>query len=88
MKQAVTKAFEDERSRQSLKANKTKSLIDFITCLPQMSTKSCTVDNIQHGFFKAGYSDKEKARYPDMNKILATCRTDPTIDEYKLCEDK
>ena len=41
-----------------------------------------------HGFIENGMSDDKFYRYPDMNKILATCRLDPTKDEYKLCIDK
>ena len=39
-----------------------------------------------HGFLQGGYIDKKKLRFPDFNKILSTCRRNPTLDEYELCK--
>ena len=71
-----------------LKPTKSKALIDsIISCQPHMSTKALTRDNIMHGFFEAGYVDKVKFRFPDFNKTLSTCRTDPTLLEYNMCKN-
>jgi hypothetical protein len=67
----------------SLKSTKKNALIDFLSVLPEISTTACSKDNIKHGFVQAGIIDKEFNRYPVFNKILATCRQQPTIEEYK-----
>ena len=54
-----------------------------------MSTKAVTFDGVTHGFLRwgeGGYIDKSHIRYSDYDKILETCRTDPTIQEYTYCE--
>ena len=62
MKLLITAAFARlaKEGRLVLKPTKSKALIDFISCQPQVSTKALTRDNIMHGFFEAGYIDKVK----------------------------
>jgi hypothetical protein len=50
--------------------------------LPEIATTACSKDNIKHGFTQVGIIDKEFNRYPVFNKILATCRQQPTLEEY------
>ena len=80
------KNLQDE-GKLVLKPTKKNSLIDFIASVPAMTSKAITRDNIIHGVVENGMLDKNFFRYPDMNKILATCRRDPTNAEYKLCVD-
>ena len=63
-----------------MKANKEKSLIDFVASIPAMVTKAATRDNIQHGLV----DDKFK-RYPDFNKMLSTRRRNPGNYDYNRC---
>jgi hypothetical protein len=67
----------------SLKSTKKNALIDFLSVIPEIATTACSKDNIKHGFIQAGIIDKEFNRYPVFNKILATCRQQPTIKEYR-----
>lgn len=89
IKLLITVAFSRlaKEGRLVLNPTKLKVLIDFISCQPQVITKALTRDNIMHGFFEAGYIDKVRFWFPDFNKILTTCRTDPTIFEYNLCRN-
>ena len=68
-----------------LKANKKKSLTDFVASIPVMVTKVATRDNVQHGFIANSRVDKTYKRYPGFNKILATCRRNPKTDDYNRC---
>ena len=52
-----------------------------------MTSKAATRENIIHGALQNGMLDANLFRYPDFNKILATCRRDPTESEYQLCID-
>ena len=90
MKNIITKAFAQLRSegRLCLKTNKSRALIDFISSLPEMTAKAITRNSILQGFLEAGYIDKLKLRYPDLNKIIVTCRRNPTEREYALCIEK
>jgi hypothetical protein len=65
---------------------KTKSLIDFISTSSAIATKVCTVKNIQHGFTEAGMFDGDNLRFPVYDKILATCRWNPSLAEYENIE--
>lgn len=52
--------------------------------LPELLERTCTSSNIQHGFIEAGIIDnKVKKRYPVFTKIIATCRRNPTIPEFR-----
>ncbi|KAL7552482.1 hypothetical protein ACHAWF_015738 [Thalassiosira exigua] len=83
MKRKIVQVFEHERLKHlSLKSSKKKALINFLTVLPQIATKACTVRNIQMGFLETGMIDEDKKRYPVFNKILASCRQAITHDEY------
>jgi hypothetical protein len=80
-------AFKDKLEHLNLAPNKRYSLIDFISSLSVMATKACKVKNIQHGFIKAGMIDDENLRYPVLDKIIATCRRNPSVEEYKNIEN-
>ena len=45
-----------------------------------------TRNNIIHGFVENEMIDFENNRCPDFNMIVATCRKDPIVEEYKLCD--
>ena len=62
-------------------------IIDFVASVPSMTAKAVTRDNVLHGFKENGIIDTKFFRFPDFNKMLATCRMDPTESEYKLCVD-
>ena len=73
------------RAKIGFKANKKKSLIYFVASIPLMVRKAATRDNIQHRFIANGLVDETYKRYPDLNKILATCRKNPKTDDYNRC---
>eukprot|EP00957_Ditylum_brightwellii_P169188 12878039-Ditylum_brightwellii.AAC.1 len=50
-----------------------------------MATRAATQSNIQIGFTSNGIIDNEFKRNPDFNKMLATCRRNPTKEEYEKC---
>ena len=87
MKRIVQQAFVTlhEEQRLDLKANKKKSLIDFVASIPAMVTKAATRDNIQHGFIANGLVDDKYKRYPDFNKILTIYRRNPKVKDYNHC---
>ena len=88
MKRRVSEVFTKlkKEGRLILKSSKEHSLIDFVSSIPAMSSKAMTFEGITHGFLEGGYIDRQHMRYPDFDKLLATCRTDPTKAEYELCE--
>ena len=49
-----------------------------------MKTQTITRNNIMHGFKENGMIDSKSLTYPNFDKILATCRLDPTTSEYEL----
>ena len=53
-----------------------------------MTAKAITRNNVLQGFWEAGYIDKKMLWYPDLNKIIATCRRNPTTQEYALCVEQ
>jgi hypothetical protein len=74
MKKIVWEAFHGEQLNcLNLKDRTKRSLIDFISCLPEMATKAATRSNIMHGFYECGLIDKDKSRFPVITKILSTC---------------
>jgi hypothetical protein len=86
MKALMIDAFKNKLDDINLPSNKTKSLIDFISMLSAIATKVCTVKNIQHGFTEAGMLDGDNHRLPVYDKILATCRWNPSQAEYENIE--
>ena len=73
MKRVISNAFYNEKTKGTLnlKPNKSKSLIDFVSSIPEMTAKAVTRENVSHGFLAAGYIDKQFFRYPDLDKIFA-----------------
>ena len=53
-----------------------------------IATKACTVRNIQHGFIEAGKIVGDNLCFPVFEKILAICRHNPSMEEYKNIENK
>ncbi len=86
MKALMIDTFKNKLYVLRLPSNKTKSLIDFISTLSAIATKVCTVKNIQHGFMEAGLFDGNNLRFPVNDKILATCRRNPSLAEYENIE--
>ena len=62
-----------------IKPTKNNTLIDFVASLPKMTPKAVTRQNILHGFRQNGLIDEKKGLYPDLNRILGTCRKSLTI---------
>ena len=83
LKKKVWEAFHGEQLNcLNLKDRTKRSLIDFISCLPEMATKAATRSNIMHGFYECGLIDKDKSRFPVITKILSTCRSSISKDVY------
>jgi len=60
MKRLISNMFHSKNmSFLSLKSTKKNALIDFLSVLPEISTTTCSKDNIKHGFIQAGIVDKE-----------------------------
>jgi len=68
-----------------IKPTKKNALIDFVASAPEMTSKAVTRQNILHGFRQNSLIDEKKGLYPDLNRILGTCRKSPTVEEYNLC---
>ena len=87
LKRSITKAFSklQDEGRLYLKDTKKKALVDFVASYPEMAVKGLTREGIMEGFLANGMVDSKFQRYPDFHKLLATCRKDPTVDEYKNC---
>ena len=86
MKALMIDAFKNKLDNLRLPSNKTKSLIDFISTLSAIAMKVCTVKNIQHGFTEAGMFDGNNLHFLVYDKILATCRWNPSLAEYENIE--
>ncbi len=86
VKEEFKKLAEDDRLRLNLK--KRKSLEDLVSVLPFTLMNACTKDTVRKGALANGMIDDNYARYPDLDKILGTCRTDPSIEQYDLCIEK
>ena len=50
-----------------------------------MTLQAATRKNILQGFIENGMIGKKIELYPDMDQMLATCKKDPTIEEYNIC---
>ena len=89
MKKLIHQSLKDfmDSNRLKLKPTKKNAIIDFVASVPSMTAKAVTRDNVLHGFKENGMIDTKLFRFPDFNKMLATCRMDPTESEYKLCVD-
>ena len=61
-----------QENKLDLNLKKRRSLLDFVSTIPAMVTKSATRDNIQHGFLENSLIDSRHKRYPDFIKILST----------------
>ncbi len=80
-------AFKEKLEYLNLAPNKRHSFIDFILTLSVMATKACTFENIQHRFIKAGMIDGDNLCFPVFGTIIATCRWNPSLEEYKNIEN-
>jgi hypothetical protein len=87
MKELMLDVFKEKLEYLNLAPNMTHSLIDFISTLSVMATKACTIKNIQHEFIMAGMIDDNNLHFPVVNKIIATCRCNPSVEEYKNIEN-
>ena len=85
-KTKVENAFKsDKLCGLKLSHNKYHSLIDLISVFPRVLGIACTPDNIESGFIKNGMIDAEEGsrRFPSFNGMFATCKSNPTAEEYK-----
>ena len=76
-----------DKHRLVLKPTKKNNIIDFVPSVPDMTSKAVIQDNVLHGFKENGMIDTKLFRFPVFDKMLATCRQDPTDSEYQLCID-
>lgn len=85
--QQLEEFFKDLENKKilTLKANKKESIIDFICSLPDMLSKACTKQKVKAGFITTGQIDEETGYFPDLRKIMATCKHqrvhDPNVYE-------
>ena len=47
-----------------------KPIINYVSCVPEMTTKAVTRNNIIYGFVENGMIDFENNRFPDFKNIL------------------
>ena len=80
LKNRISKSFKNlqEEGRLCLKNLKIAHLIDFISSVPKMTAKAVTRNNIIHGFKTNGMINKKYEKFPDLKKILSTCKKNPT----------
>ena len=67
----------------NLNTKKKASLIDYISTLPELTTKTATRGNILHGFYESGLIDQTKSRYPVLLKVLGTSWSSLPKDLYQ-----
>ena len=67
-------------NKRILKYSKKNAILDFESCVPEMTTKAVTRNNTIHGFVEDGMIYFDNNRFPDFNKILVICRKDPTVE--------
>ena len=86
MKRKITLELQklSDNNKLKLKPTKKNGIIDFVSSVPEMASKEVTRNNIIHGGIQNGIIDNKMYRYPDFDKMLATCRLDPTVEEYQL----
>ena len=76
-----------DSGRLILKPSKKNTIFGFFASVPAMTAKAANRNNILHVLLENGMIDNKFFRYPEFDKILATCKLDPTNSEYKLCVD-
>ena len=59
LKQRIKKIVKEEMDVISLHSSNKKTLIDFLSCLPEIMQKSMTPMNIKSGFVSTGLIDKD-----------------------------
>ena len=67
---------------------KNNDIIEFLSCVSEITTKTVTKNNIIHDFVENGMIDFDNKKLPYFNKILVTYRKDPTVEDYKLFETR
>ena len=89
MKRKITLELQklSDSKKLKLKPTKKNGIIDFVSSVPEMASKAVTRNNIIHGGVQNGMIDNKMFRYPDFDKMLATCRLDPTVEEFQICVD-
>ena len=58
----------------SLETKKMKAVLDFLGCLPSMLSKLCLAKHVTPGFTEAGMIDERSKQYPDVEKMINTCK--------------
>ena len=58
-----------------LSTTKYNALVDFLSCYPTVISKAAPHDATSAGFVNNGQLDSRSYCYPDMTKILGTCKT-------------
>eukprot|EP00956_Cyclotella_meneghiniana_P014153 scaffold21057_cov63-Cyclotella_meneghiniana.AAC.3 len=84
LKKLIWQAFHSgELKCLNLNDKKRRSIIDFIPSFVDMAGKALTERNVRHGFIESGMIDEDKLKYPVLEKILATCKSEIAIDLYE-----
>jgi hypothetical protein len=79
----VERGYADLGNKLVIKRAHLVSLIDFITCAPEILTKSATATNIREGFLEAGFIDRKSYSCPDIEQIIyGTTRRNIFQEEY------
>ena len=71
MKRIINSAIKNLSSSNKLvlKSTKHNYIVDFISSVPEMTSKAVTRDNITHGFKETRMKDNIYLRYLDLNKF-------------------
>ena len=86
-KQVMDTMHERQRSGEiCLSTDKMTCIVDFAICLPEILTRSVTTTRILDGFVQGGAIDSVSYEWPDMHKVLGTCRRDIKKEEVDLVE--
>ena len=75
-KEKLAKAFKNdpELTKLKLKSTHHAALLDFLAICASAATKACSLTNVIKGWTESGLIDEENNRFPDLTKILATCK--------------
>ena len=73
----------DEENVINLNAKKRDLMIDFLSCYPEIITKSASHVAVSSGFIDNSMIDSRSSSYPYMHAIIKTCKTKEFTHKYE-----
>ena len=84
LKGALERKFKQLRAEKILLLKKQAGAVDFLAKFPVVYTRSCTRDNVLHGFHRNGQLDTTLGMVPVFHQCIATRRSIPTLAELQI----